>query len=656
MSGRWELLDENGPPLASHSPANPFRDAAALSASAAQPSARTYFTMVKHRGKLWVFGGFGDSKGRYNDLRSYDLSTGTWELVPPTGEVPRPVYLHTAVEYEDAMWVLGGSVGKDSNDLYAFDFATKFWRRVAPSAASMSMSMGAGAGASAVPSARYGHAACVVGEHMLVTGGCKQNNVYFADAFLYHFSTNSWRKLADVPLDLAYHSMVYCEAEGEAGGGAGAGGAGAGRVLLVGGYNGARFNEHVFSLDLRPVLQGGQPGNWSVLPVSAKPSSPLSSSGSRQPAASCGSAVVLAQGSLLLFGGYTATGHAHDLFRLDLATREWCVVDTPGPRPVPRAYLQAAFHAGDGCLYIFGGYDGAKCCSDFRRIQLLQPQVDLFGLLGVLDATQIAAVAVKHFGRGGAGPAGLGMPMQDGRGALSQAQLVAVFENLKSHQRSHATATAAAAAQAAASTQAAAAASSSSSSASSYPFDTTRLADLMELGFTRAACLACLEQMYSRRQDTRNFSLVVEQLLNFVPEDTEAKNQTTGGGAATAVTTPTTNGTQQPPPQQQAPAVPPRPASASVASPTPGIGGGGGLALPPSSNASSLQDQVSRLVEENRELRLCKVCMEAQIDCVLMPCGHLVVCSDCASDLQKRGFECPAARCSISSVLKIYWS
>jgi len=47
--------------------------------------------------------------------------------------------------------------------------------------------------------------------------------------------------------------------------------------------------------------------------------------------------------------------------------------------------------------------------------------------------------------------------------------------------------------------------------------------------------------------------------------------------------------------------------------------------------------------EQNRQLRearMCKVCMDAQVDTVFMPCGHLVCCNSCSP----RMHNCPICR------------
>ena len=40
------------------------------------------------------------------------------------------------------------------------------------------------------------------------------------------------------------------------------------------------------------------------------------------------------------------------------------------------------------------------------------------------------------------------------------------------------------------------------------------------------------------------------------------------------------------------------------------------------------------------ESELCKICMDATIDCVLLECGHMVTCTKCGRKLN----ECPICR------------
>lgn len=62
----------------------------------------------------------------------------------------------------------------------------------------------------------------------------------------------------------------------------------------------------------------------------------------------------------------------------------------------------------------------------------------------------------------------------------------------------------------------------------------------------------------------------------------------------------------------------------------------------------SLQEQLRRLQEE----RTCKVCMDKEVSIVFIPCGHLVVCQECAPSLRK----CPICRGIIKGTVRTFLS
>ncbi|EGV95535.1 Baculoviral IAP repeat-containing protein 3 [Cricetulus griseus] len=62
----------------------------------------------------------------------------------------------------------------------------------------------------------------------------------------------------------------------------------------------------------------------------------------------------------------------------------------------------------------------------------------------------------------------------------------------------------------------------------------------------------------------------------------------------------------------------------------------------------SLEEQLRRLQEE----RTCKVCMDREVSIVFIPCGHLVVCQECAPSLRK----CPICRGTIKGTVRTFLS
>ncbi|KAI5095914.1 baculoviral IAP repeat containing 7 isoform X1 [Silurus meridionalis] len=62
----------------------------------------------------------------------------------------------------------------------------------------------------------------------------------------------------------------------------------------------------------------------------------------------------------------------------------------------------------------------------------------------------------------------------------------------------------------------------------------------------------------------------------------------------------------------------------------------------------SAEEQLKQLQEE----RTCKVCMDKPVSLVFIPCGHLVVCSECAASLQ----HCPICRAVIRGSVRAFMS
>uniref|UniRef100_H3B1U1 RING-type E3 ubiquitin transferase n=1 Tax=Latimeria chalumnae TaxID=7897 RepID=H3B1U1_LATCH len=90
------------------------------------------------------------------------------------------------------------------------------------------------------------------------------------------------------------------------------------------------------------------------------------------------------------------------------------------------------------------------------------------------------------------------------------------------------------------------------------------------------------------------------------------------------------------------------PAQNQRPSETPQKGGGMhfGLAVPEAE--LSTEEQLRRLQEE----RTCKVCMDKEVSIVFIPCGHLVVCQECAPSLVR----CPICRSTIRGSVRTFMS
>lgn len=57
--------------------------------------------------------------------------------------------------------------------------------------------------------------------------------------------------------------------------------------------------------------------------------------------------------------------------------------------------------------------------------------------------------------------------------------------------------------------------------------------------------------------------------------------------------------------------------------------------------------------EDADNILTCKICMEARINSVILPCGHVVACESCLKQLPSR--ECPICREKITETKTLFW-
>ena len=131
-----------------------------LHAKGSVPSRRFGHSGAVHEGskQLIVFGGW-DGKDTLNDLYSYSLHDKEWKRSETTGTPPPHRYRHTAVVFENSMFVFGG-VDKQHcryNDLQRLDLRNNVWSEVCTTGY--------------IPSSRTFHRAVVVGNLMYLLGG-----------------------------------------------------------------------------------------------------------------------------------------------------------------------------------------------------------------------------------------------------------------------------------------------------------------------------------------------------------------------------------------------------------------------------------------------------------------------------------------------------
>lgn len=82
-------------------------------------------SLVVQNRSIYIFGGY-DGFNRVNDFYEFSVDNNTWQEVQISQEcqAPTPRHSHSAVVYEDSMYVFGGYDGHYRNDFYRYNFTT----------------------------------------------------------------------------------------------------------------------------------------------------------------------------------------------------------------------------------------------------------------------------------------------------------------------------------------------------------------------------------------------------------------------------------------------------------------------------------------------------------------------------------------------------
>mmetsp|Transcript_43186 Transcript_43186/g.80925 ORF Transcript_43186/g.80925 Transcript_43186/m.80925 type:complete len:1349 (-) Transcript_43186:490-4536(-) len=120
------------------------------------PPARQAHTAVVYGDSMYIFGG-EQSTYEYSDVWRYDFGDDLWEFQPAiNGFDTLGRHDHSAVVYNNTMYVYGGRSPAALGDFWAYDFDRSSWRPMPVSEGMMG---------------RYGHSAAVTGGKMYVYGG-----------------------------------------------------------------------------------------------------------------------------------------------------------------------------------------------------------------------------------------------------------------------------------------------------------------------------------------------------------------------------------------------------------------------------------------------------------------------------------------------------
>ena len=167
------------------------------------PSAREdhTWTLTDDGTVAYLFGGRGAAGSVLGDLWQFELFTGTWSELHPSGDAPASRFGHTAT------WVPGvgivvwsGQGARFFDDIWVYDPITNAWDELP--------SLGV------VPEARYGSCAALGPDtEMWISHGFTADDGRFADTWSYNFENGTWTNrtptTGDLPVSRCLHDCFW---------------------------------------------------------------------------------------------------------------------------------------------------------------------------------------------------------------------------------------------------------------------------------------------------------------------------------------------------------------------------------------------------------------------------------------------------------------
>lgn len=130
--------------------------------SGGPPTSRCSHSACLINNKMIIYGGKGLNGEMIFDMWALDLSSYFWSFIEQKGEIPKKV--NSACVYKDEFLVLFGGLNEDNemdNNIHLFHFGDSKWGKITTESG---------------PKGRKKHAAVLIGNKMIVFGGCRNND------------------------------------------------------------------------------------------------------------------------------------------------------------------------------------------------------------------------------------------------------------------------------------------------------------------------------------------------------------------------------------------------------------------------------------------------------------------------------------------------
>jgi len=276
------------------------------------PTARVCHSALVYEEKMYIYGGHVPDSMNYirdvkNDFYAYHFTSRKWEPIHPKSEMPYKTE-HTAVLYKNCMYLFGGysgPLGYRDTAIYEYNFETKTATRIEA--------------AGTFPPDRSAHTAVVYKDHMYIFGGwdgSESNN----DFYKYDFATREWTpvscKGASPPRIRSHSAVLYHD-----------------YMVVFGGFGENVHPNTIFAFHF-PT------STWEEIKVPG----PCGRSRFR---------MVFYDNSLWCFGGWDRKLYFNDLWRFKLETKSWQRIEAAFELS---GVGQHSLAVHKGRMYLYGGY------------------------------------------------------------------------------------------------------------------------------------------------------------------------------------------------------------------------------------------------------------------------------------------------------------
>eukprot|EP00736_Rhodelphis_marinus_P013577 Rmarinus@m.23354 len=239
---------------------------------------------------------------------------------------------HTAVHRDGCIYIFGGQHDSQLfNTLFEFDYGKNQWSRVEGIEGTP-------------PTSRINHTAVLRGSCMYIFGGADATHDYEVNDFYeFNFETRVWTAVKcteDPPCPRSSHTAVLNDD----------------KMYVFGGSETEDFIgfDDLFEFDFESKI-------WKKIIYTGSGPCPRSIH-----------TTVVYDNRMYVFGGFgrprTVQGgegqYFNDLYEYSFLNKQWTQIEATGDPPSPRTEHTAVVHNELGCMYVFGGFDGASVFRD----------------------------------------------------------------------------------------------------------------------------------------------------------------------------------------------------------------------------------------------------------------------------------------------------